>query len=133
LRSVGECYRGSNVRVFRLDRAGTVERLRARAEEIARARPDVVAVWLFGSLARGTAAPGSDADLYVIVRDAEESILERGLAFSRAFSGLGIGCDVIVHTESEHRERTLRGDAFTGTVLREGVCLARREAGRTAP
>lgn len=130
MRSVEECYRGNEVRVFRLDRAGTVERLRARAHEILGRRPDVVAIWIFGSLARGNAVPGSDADLYVIVRDGAVEPLERGVDLARQFSGVGIGCDVIVHTESEHRDKAARDDAFVRVILREGISLARRETGR---
>lgn len=124
LRSVEECYRGRNVRVFRLDRAGTIEHLRARAREVLDRRSDVVAVWLFGSLARGNAVPGSDADLYVIVRDAAANPLDRSVDLARQLSGLGIGCDVIVHTEAEHRDLTASGDAFVRVIAREGIHLA---------
>jgi predicted nucleotidyltransferase len=127
LRSVEECYRGSNVRVFRIDRARTIERLRTRAREVLERRPDVMAIWLFGSLARGNAVPGSDADLYVIVRDSAASPLDRSVDLARQLSGLGIGCDVIVHTEAEQRDLAARGDAFVRVVEREGVCLAGRE------
>lgn len=124
LRSVEECYRGRNVRVFRFDRAGTIEHLRARAREVLERRSDVVAIWLFGSLARGTAVPGSDADLYVIVRDAAANPLDRSVDLARQLSGLGIGCDVIVHTEAEHRDLMARGDAFVRVITREGIRLA---------
>jgi predicted nucleotidyltransferase len=109
LPSVEECYRGRNVRVFRLDREGVLDRLRERAQAVLARRPDVVEIRLFGSLARGEARPGSDADLFVVLRE---------------FSGVGIGCDVIAYTESEARALAKRRNAFARVVFEEGQLLA---------
>ena len=59
MRSVEECYRGRNVRVFRLDRAGVLARLRERARRVLERRADIVEIRLFGSFARGEAAPAA--------------------------------------------------------------------------
>lgn len=126
MRSVEECYRGREVRVFRLDRTGVVERLRERARQLLRQRPDVVEVRLFGSLARGGAGPGSDADLFVVVRDGAGPLLGRIEDLARYFTGVGVGCDLIIYTESERRALAERNDAFARAVLREGVTLGRR-------
>lgn len=126
MRSVSESYRGRNVRVFRLDQTGTVARLAERARSLLESEPDVLAVWLFGSLARGEAVPGSDADLYAVVRDDASAADATWLPIARAFSGLGIGCDLLVHSAREHRERADRGDPFVTAVLREGRPLAAR-------
>jgi predicted nucleotidyltransferase len=126
LRSVDECYRGRNVRVFRLDQAAVVQRLRERAEQLLALRPDVVAVRLFGSLARGAGHPGSDADLFVVLRDGAGAFLERIPSLARHFSGAGIGCDVIAYTESEAATLRRRDDAFARAVFAEGLPLAIR-------
>jgi predicted nucleotidyltransferase len=126
LRSVEECYRGREVRVFRLDREGVVERLRGRARGLLQKRPDVVEVRLFGSLASGGAGPGSDADLFVVVRDGAAPLLDRTQDLARYFSGVGIGCDLIAYTESERHALAERDDAFAHAVLRAGITLARR-------
>jgi predicted nucleotidyltransferase len=126
LNSVEECYRGREVRVFRLDRAGVLGRLRERSREVLERRTDVLEVRLFGSLARGGGRPGSDADLFVVVRDGAPPFLERVADLAREFGGVGIGCDVIAFTESEVRALARRGGAFARTVLDEGVSLARR-------
>jgi predicted nucleotidyltransferase len=126
LRSVEECYRGRSVRVFRLDAAGVLARLRTRAHEVLERRPDVVEVRLFGSLARAEAHPGSDADLFVVLRDGAAPLLDRLADVAREFGGIGIGCDVIAVTESESRALQDRGDAFARAVFDEGVSLARR-------
>lgn len=126
LRSVEECYRGRNVRVFRLDRGGTISRLRERAREIVERRPDVVEVRLFGSLARGDATPGSDADLFIVVRDGAPSFLDRIPPLARHFTGIGIGCDVIAYTESERDALVEHADAFARAVFEGGMLLAAR-------
>lgn len=127
LPSVDECYRGRNVRVFRLDREGVLARLRERARAVLERRPDVLEVRLFGSMARGDPRPGSDADLFVVLRDGAPPFLERVAALSREFGGVGIGCDLIAYTESEARALARRGDAFARTVFEEGLILARRD------
>jgi predicted nucleotidyltransferase len=127
LRSVEECYRGRNVRVFRLDRAGVLARLREGACRVLERRPDIVEVRLFGSFARGEARPGSDADLFVILRDGAGPFLDRLPGLAREFDGAGVGCDVVAFTESETRASRARGDAFTRAVVDEGCVLATRE------
>ena len=129
MRSVEECYRGRSVRVFRLDRDGVVTRLRERARVLLESEPDVVDVTLFGSLARGDAHPGSDADLFIVLRDGAGPFLNRIPNLARYFGGVGIGCDVIAYTESERTALARRHNAFARAVLDEGVVLARRDAG----
>lgn len=126
MKSVEECYRGRNVRVFRLDRTAVIARLRERARDLLKRRPDVVEVRLFGSLARNEAHPGSDADLFVIVHDGAGPFLDRLPALSKTFTGVGIGCDVIAFTESEARASKARGDAFARAVFGEALILATR-------
>ncbi len=128
MRSVEEFYRGSQVRVFRLDR----ERLRAalaeRARELLRSDPEVLEVRLFGSLAQGGAAPGSDADVWVLLRDGAAPFLARTERLRRAFEGLGIACDVISHSESEWERLRQEGRRIVRAVLEEGLELANRRA-----
>ena len=127
MRSVEECYRGRNVRVFRLDRAGVLARLRERARRVLERRADVVEIRLFGSFARGEARPGSDADLFVVLRDGAGPFLDRLPGLVREFEGVGVGCEVIAYTESETRASRARGDAFTRAVHDDGLTLATRE------
>lgn len=128
LQSVDECFRGRSVRVFRLDQAGVVARLRERAASVLARRSDVVEVRLFGSLARGAGHPGSDADLFIVVRDGAAPFLDRIPDLSREFGGIGIGCDLIVYTESEAAQLMRRDNAFAHAVLRDGVVLATRSS-----
>jgi predicted nucleotidyltransferase len=113
--------------VFRLDREGVVARLRERALTLLTTEPDVVEVRLFGSLASGDATPGSDADLFIVVRDGAPPFLDRIPRLARHFTGVGIGCDIIAYTESERRALAERGGMFAHAVLDEAITLARRE------
>jgi predicted nucleotidyltransferase len=125
LQSVEKCYQGRNVRVFRLDATGVIARLRERARTLVERNSDVLEVRLFGSLARGDAHPGSDADLFIVLRDGAPPFLDRIPDLSRHFAGVGIGCDVIAYTESERAALAARNDAFARAVLDEGITLAR--------
>lgn len=126
--SVEECYRGRSVRVFRLDRAGVINDLSRRARAVLERRPDVLEVRLFGSLARAEAHPGSDADLFIVLRDGAVPFLERLADIAREFAGVGIGCDVIAFTESEARALRDRDSRFGRAVFEQGFSLASRES-----
>jgi predicted nucleotidyltransferase len=112
--------------VFRLDAPALIARLRERAREVLARRPDVVEVRLFGSVARGDAHPGSDADLFVLIHDGAVPFLERLPDLAREFESTGVGCDLIAYTESELHAAQARGDAFIRTIADEGVVLASR-------
>ena len=128
LSSVDESYRGRNVRVFRLDRERVRALLAEKASALLAARPDAIEVRLFGSLARGDAAPGSDADLWVLLRDGALPFLERGADLSRFFEGTGVGCDLLAYTEGEWAEMRHERRRLVEVVEREGLVLASRTA-----
>jgi predicted nucleotidyltransferase len=127
LRFVEESYRGRSVRIFRMRSDRAIASLRERAERLLSERPDVVQVRLFGSLARGSAKPGSDADLVVIVT-AERGVgfLERIADLQPHFAGVGIGCDLLVYTEGEWDRLRREGRRLARTVEQEGLILASR-------
>ena len=100
--------------------------MRQRALLLLEKEADVLEVRLFGSLARGDAHPGSDADLFVVLRDGAGGFLDRIPALARHFSGVGIGCDIIAYTETERAALAAGRGAFRHAVLDEGMVLARR-------
>ncbi len=66
-----------------------------------KANEEVGEVLLFGSLGRGEASPGSEADIVVIVRRASKPFLDRSADSARFFAGTGIGCEVLVYRREE--------------------------------
>jgi uncharacterized protein len=126
LSGVVEAYRGERVRVFRLDRAATLEELRRRAGHLLTQRPEVLEIRLFGSLARNDATPGSDADLLIVVREDPGPFLDRAELMARYFTGVGVGCDIFVYTEGELERLGRQPASLVRTALREGMPLAGR-------
>ncbi len=127
LSSVVECYRGSGgVRVFRLDREAVLRRLRALALALLEQDPSVLEARLFGSLARDTAGPGSDADLLVVSDASELPFLERSSHYARAFGGAGVGCDVFAYTLAELDRMRRDGNGLIRSADADGLLLAAR-------
>jgi predicted nucleotidyltransferase len=114
------------VRVFRLNQELVLSRLRSAAQRLVRERAEVVQVWLFGSLARREARPGSDADLLIIVRDGAGPFLERAHPLAPYFNGAGVGRDLLVYTESEARQLSSDPSSLVSTAGQEGLLLAAR-------
>ena len=117
------------MRVFWLDRSKAVERLRKVAEELATSHPEIERVILFGSLARGEAVPGSDADLLLILRQSDLSFVERGAYYHPG--DIGIGVDVFAYTCSEVDAMQAPGNALLRQALREGMTLVGGEKTQT--
>jgi predicted nucleotidyltransferase len=112
--------------VFRLNREALVSRLRRLAQDLLDARSEVQQVRLFGSLARGTAAPGSDADILIVLADSSRSFVDRIGEYGRFLSGTGLACDVLAYTEHELARLRQDGNAFIHTAWDEGIVLAER-------
>ena len=96
----------------------TLERLRERAEEVVRQAPEVEAVVLFGSRARGTAGPGSDWDVALIEKSGKAP--EAAYRLLDALPGvrlLGIEAGEI------ERHKDTAG-ALEAALARQGVTLA---------
>lgn len=113
-----------SVRVFWLDREEAVRRLREAASRLVADRPEVEAVYLFGSLVVGRAVPGSDADLLLILTEAEGRWFERGAFYSPYFQTVGLPVELFCYTDEEVGRTPLAQRA-----LREGLLLARRAGG----
>lgn len=110
-----------SVSVTWLDRAAVLEALRREVQVLARVRPEIQRVVLFGSLATGSAVPGSDADLLIVLRSADRPFLDRIPLYTP--EGCPVGVDVFPYTQDEIERMLAGGNAFVRQALNEGVEL----------
>ena len=121
VRSSTPAKSSASVKVFWLDRPHLLAHLRSAAQTLSERHSEIELIVLFGSLARGDAVPGSDADLLIVVSHSTEAFLERAVRYRPA--GIGVGIDVVAYTREELAELLAAGNAFVQQALREGVVL----------
>lgn len=116
----------NSVRITWFDRDKILNTLRKAIRELVASHPEIEAVLLFGSLARGDTVPGSDADLLVILRDSELPFRERIPRYIPDYCGIDV--DVFPYTKEEISEMLKEGHHFIKRALSEGLELFRRES-----
>lgn len=107
-----------------LDAEAVRARLRRASEALCARDSNVLGVLLFGSLATGTATPGSDADLLVLLRSDARRVVDRIPDYSRPFEMPGFGVDVWPWTQGELGRRLRGDDRFARELLETGLTLA---------
>lgn len=90
-----------SAKIISLDVESAREKLRKIARNLSEQDENVLSVWLFGSVARGDALPGSDADILIVLNESVLPLPERMTQFMDYFAGLGIGIDIFPLTEKE--------------------------------
>jgi predicted nucleotidyltransferase len=110
-----------------LNRDEILPRLVTLAQQLLASRPDVLEVSLFGSLARGNYAPGSDADIFILLQDDPRRFLDRIPEFLSHFSGAGLSVEVFPYTLEEVAKMECEG--FIKTIQKEKIVLG--ESGGT--
>ncbi len=111
----------ASVRIFWLDREKTLEELRLIARRLRADHPEIERVLLFGSLARRDAAPGSDADLLLILSSGDGAFWERIPRYLP--EGASLGVEVFPYTRAEIAAMLDNGNAFIRQALAEGIVL----------
>jgi predicted nucleotidyltransferase len=77
-------------------------------------------VWLYGSHAWGNPHDDSDVDLFVVVRDSDETPIRRSQRAHRCLRGLRMPKDVLVETRQEvDRVKELK-TSLENTILSRG-------------
>jgi len=77
---------------------------------------------LFGSAARGDAAPDSDVDLLIIKSDTPSFSADRIMEVSGLIER-DVPVDFLVYRPEEFEKRVGLGDPFIGLILKEGKVL----------
>lgn len=118
-----------SVRVFWLNQDQARKRLKQAVKQLAKKHSEIEQVWLFGSLARGEAVPGSDADLLIVLRDSALPFLDRSVHYQPDFCGVGV--DVFAYTRAELSQMETEKNTFLQQVRAEGICLFQGHRTRT--
>lgn len=113
-----------SARVWKLDRETVLARLADWAGRLGE-DPNILAVVLFGSLARGDATAASDADVLIVLRDSSADFGERLVQLKPV--GLGVSVEVFPYTLEEARRALNEGWGVVGVALEEGKTLFGRK------
>ena len=111
----------ASVKVFSLDRDKAVEAVRTAMQAVKQRCPEIDRVILFGSLARGNAVPGSDADVLVVLHHTDSPYHERFVRYMP--HGVAMDVDVFAYTHSELEEMRRSGNRFAARALQDGIDL----------
>jgi uncharacterized protein len=99
--------------------------IRQATERVVAAANSPVKVILFGSYGRGDANEGSDLDLIVVEREIVDPVGEY-LKVHAAASGVGVGVDILLMTESEFEKKRNWWTTPVYWATREGKVLYER-------
>ena len=99
-------------------------RLRRAARRLGKAHSEIEAVWLFGSLARDEAVPGSDADILVVLDASVLPFAQRPVHYR--LEGCGIGVDMLIYTRAEMERMHREGSPFLRRIEEERCLLWQR-------
>jgi predicted nucleotidyltransferase len=94
----------SFVKIISVDAAKVRRRVDGFAREFLATRAEVEEIIVFGSFENETYAPGSDVDLFIVLREANDSPRDRIARFLPNKS-LGVPVDVFPFTRAEIEER----------------------------
>ena len=109
-----------SAKIFWLDLTQIRDCLEQAAIRLGETHPEIETIWLFGSLARGDAVPGSDADLLIVLSNSPLPFLDRSVYYQPDFCGIGV--DVLAYTKAElasMKEEPVRQAQVEGTCLFE--------------
>jgi len=120
-----------SVEITWFDRAAVIRALDLAVRRLARKRPEIQKVILFGSMARGDAVPGSDVDLLVVLSESRSSFLERISRYKP--TGIPVGVDVFPYTKEEVAQMVKEGNRFISQAFSEGVLIFQRGSSSTEP
>jgi predicted nucleotidyltransferase len=112
-----------SVEVVSLDREQLLAELIKIARRMKEIDPGIVAVRLFGSLARGDYTPESDVDIVVFHQGTSLPFLKRADGYRDLFLPLPLDVDIKVYTRKEAAAMREQNSAFIREVLETGAVL----------
>lgn len=112
------------VRVRFLNAKSITKTLKERAERLLQEDPNILEISLFGSLVKGNYVPGSDADIFILLKRDERRLIDRVPDFLDALRGVEVPLEVFPYTMEE--VENMKEEGFMKTILKEKVLLAKR-------
>ena len=112
-----------------LDSDAAVAALRRLAVAAAQADPRILRVTLIGSLARGTATPASDADLIIVLAEAEPRRMDRIPGLLKLFEQSPLPLDLRPYTAAEWERARKARAALYRLANAEGLDLLEEATG----
>lgn len=100
-----------------------IRELHSCASALRQANDKIDSIRLFGSLVKGNYAPGSDADVLIILSSDLRRKIDRIPEFLQSFSEVSVGVDVIPLTRDEIQQAITEGNLFIQSILKEGLEL----------
>jgi predicted nucleotidyltransferase len=113
------------VRIAWLDRDRAIAEVRDAAQRLVARDARVLAVGLFGSLARGQALPSSDADVLIVLREhPQPRWFDRIAEYAEAFAATSLPVEPFAYTQDELNRMLATRVGFVQTILREVIPLS---------
>jgi predicted nucleotidyltransferase len=109
----------NSVRIFWLDQERLQAELTRTAQRVGSDDETIVKIILFGSLAEGRGVPGSDADILIVLKRADEPFMKRLEAWSAKFA-VNFPIELFPYTEEELHTPLVQ------EALKKGITLFER-------
>lgn len=111
------------VKITYLDKNLVMETLRSAVSALFAQHANVKTVRLFGSLTRSDYAPGSDADVMIVLARDERRMMDRIPEFSAYFSNVPVDVDCFPITEAELNRKLKERNTFWTKAMQESIPL----------
>lgn len=117
----------SSVKVRYLNAPEIIKELRSIAEEICKKNDNILGIYLFGSLSKQIYAPGSDADILIILKQDNRRIIDRISEFLKFFLNSHVAVDIFPYTREELQKMISYKNSFVLQVWKEKIKLVEKD------
>ena len=117
----------SSVKVRYLNGPEIIKKLRSVAKDICRKNDNISGIYLFGSLSKNIYAPGSDADILIILNQDNRRIIDRISEFLKFFLNSNIAVDIFPYTRDELQGMLSCKNSFVMQAWKEKIKPAEKD------
>jgi predicted nucleotidyltransferase len=112
------------VKITYLDKSGIMKAITRLVDDLSQKHPEIEEIYLFGSLARDEAVPGSDADILIVLTDSPLSFMDRMTIYMP--SSFPVGVEVFPYTRREMETMIEQGNYFLKSAKKDSILLFAR-------